>query len=396
MEAARVVAWTSEPALAVAADGRIVALNAACEALLGRTPEEGEVLSCADLVNSGVLGCRCDAAACGALHSMSSGAVIDLRHCELRELGPEGIPLAVAAVTIPPEERADGAVAVILLQEASRPRPLETGLGRWTWAPRDLPAHPDVRLRLLGRPEVEREGVSQNVRRRRSLELLALLTFGGATGLTRDWVSAQLWPDAPRGNGRAHLRVLLHDIRHTLSEHAVEVVLDAGGAETAIRLGRDVWTDVDAFQRAVRRGQRLRAEPALPAERRERLGELREAIECYRQDLDATGEFGPWVATHRECLRSQLLSLITEAAELAASLGLVEDVIAYCRRAVEVDPLDESFRIALINTYGHLGRPAHARAEYEAYQRMLVQELSLRPSASIERALRCALQGRED
>jgi len=45
-----------------------------------------------------------------------------------------------------------------------------------------------------------------------------------------------------------------------------------------------------------------------------------------------------------------------------------------CRRAIAVDPMDERFRLSLLALYGQLGRTEEAQAEYDAYQRSLVDD----------------------
>src|SRR5690606_12326315 len=99
-------------------------------------------------------------------------------------------------------------------------------------------------VRLLGQPECRVDGQRQPLRRRRrAFELLALLAFAGAEGVDRDQAVAMLWPDAPPGNGRLHLRVLLHELRSALGPSAFQPVPDRTGAENGVRLIPDVWVD---------------------------------------------------------------------------------------------------------------------------------------------------------
>jgi len=124
-----------------------------------------------------------------------------------------------------------------------------------------------------------------------------------------------------------------------------------------------------------------------------RLQQIDAAIELYRGDLDSGSIFGAWSVPHRERLRMQLLVLLAEAAPLAMALGDVERSVQYCERAIQADPTDEAFRIALITTYGHLGRRPAALSQYRDYERVLALELGLRPSPTTTRALQQALKG---
>ena len=387
MLSAAVVRWTCDPALAISANGRIVAANAAAEQLAGDAASSLTGLVCDEFARRLHGYAVCDATICPFLQAMASGDVVGVQQGDLAGHGPaaknEGV--AITAITIPPDERSDAAVGVLLLHtpvswaggSAARHGPY-TG--------ESMPCA--VQLHLLRRPEAVTVGASQRVRRRRSVEVLALLALESPAGMSRDQVCAELWPDAPRGRGRSHLRVILHDIRRTLGPGVVEVVPNDQGQEAALRLGASVWVDVQVLRSALVAKSddppRMRA----PAEREARLRRLREVVALYHSDLDVCGEFGTWIEPHRERLRSQLLELLTEAAELAASLGRANEVISYCRRAVEVDQFDEAFRIALIETYAHLGRYAEARAEYESFQRLLAGESLAPPPTSIERAYR--------
>ena len=387
MDATDVVAWTRDPAVAISANGHVLAVNGAFERLT-RSSAPGLIgRSCAELtVGTGDTpgGRACIPAQCSALRSVAAGSTVRLSSCPLRR--PIGSPAAMelTAITVPPEGLGEAAAVLILCAVS---------------AAFDVPSSPPqgttVSLRFLGRPEYDRGGATQRVPRRRVLELLALLALDG-TGVPRSRVIDTLWPEADPTRARAHLRVLLHSVRHALGSDVLEeVVTEGDGREPRLYLGRDVWTDVAAFRGAtngsVTPGQRCSSRALLDPEGR--LKQIDSAIKLYRGDLDEDALFGEWSAAHRERLRMQLLGLLAEAAPLAMALGDIERSVWYCERAIEVDPIDEAFRIALITTYGYLGRSPAALAQYRDYERVLALELGLRPPLTTDRALRQALNG---
>lgn len=405
MRATQVVHWTRSPSLAIAADGRVVATNEACDRLIGLPPEAVNGMRCWDVVRATDAGGArvCRPTGCPTLEALGSGHATDLEWSGwLLDCGAV-VPVQATAIAVPQAERDDRAAAVILLHpDPQQPEPAQLEPG----TPTSSPAHtradvgtgedvspPAVRIRLFGRPECWNGDERQQVTRRRAVELLALLALSGEDGCTRESIVDKLWPDTRRGNGRQHLRVLLHAIRKALGAGSVVEVHHQPARETRLRLGPDVWVDLTAFEA----GARLLEPPAggngacLTDDEDDRLQRLEETIALYRGELDECGEFGEWAVPHRERLQRQFLSLLTEVIPALARRGRTNDAVAYCRRAVEADPFAEPFQVALLTAYGWLGRQTAALDQYRDYRRTLARELALAPSAAVERAFKSAM-----
>jgi len=405
MQADQLVDWTADPSLAISATGRVLAVNDACATLMDTAAASLVGQACCDVVRAtDAAGARvCDPDQCATLASLAAGTSVPLEWCGWN-LPEGGSPvLRATTIAVPRGERVDDVAAVILLHLD----PPTVGVATDNIEPRGAakasrvassdaaqlsPATDGVRIHLFGRPACWRDGMPQLIRRRRVFELLALLALAGDTGIYRDQIVTTLWPEAPRGNGRQHLRVLLHALRSALGPEAVETVLQPCATESVLRLRADVWVDVLRFQVGVSTVRHAASDDSrMPEAGLDRLQELDQLIGLYRGELDEGGQFGEWIAPHREQARTQFLGLLAEAVPLAATLGQVEQAIAYCRRAIMADPLEERFQIAMITTYGRLGQRSAALAQYREYRRILASELAMEPTFAVECAFRAAV-----
>lgn len=390
MDIRTLVDSASAPALAINADGRVLAANETFAAFTGRTESGFIGRRCSEVVNAiGTDGkAVCSHHDCPTLHSLAAGTPVhvDWSGC----LGATGrfLPVRATTISIPVGERQDDAAALILMHPGHHDAISLT-------VP-DVDAV-QIRIRLMGRPEVWAGGEPRLIRRKRVIELIALLALSDADGMPRDRIVSALWPDAPRGNGRQHLRVLLHALRAALGADAIESTSAPCSTEEFLRLSPSVWVDVHAVQTEI---EALHTECPKRSDRTEAIGPwlaaVEEVISLYRGDLDEAGVCGDWIVPHREQLRSRFLGLLAAAVPLAGAAGDVERVVHHCKRALAADPLDERFQIALLNAHGFLGQRALAVNQFREYRRILAHELALEPSFTVERALREAVGALDD
>lgn len=377
MDVTQLVEWTAAPSLAISSQGTVLALNSAYHRLAGPLAQSLIGGPCSEAVKA-TDGERsiCVASGCPTLESLAAGRPVSLhwQGCALSDG-----PVRATTIAIPAERRTDDAVAVIVMHVDPEPA-----------TPEEPPAR--IRVHLFGRPESWLDDKPQLIRRRRVFEVVALLALAGEAGIQRDRIVSALWPDAPPGNGRQHLRVLLHALRAALGPDVVESVRSQCTTDEVIRLAPEVWVDLAAFRASAERIRRHAVAPPVDEETgRQRLQEIDRALALYRGELDEGGHFGEWSAPHRAYFRDQFLGLLVEAVPLAASLGEVERAVEYCRRAIACDPLDEGFQVALLTAYGYLGKRAAAIAQYREYRRLLAREFATEPSPAVERALREAI-----
>lgn len=390
MRATQVVQWTRSPSLAIAADGCVVATNDACDRLTGLPSQAATGMHCWDVVKATDASGEpvCSPTGCRTLEALGAGDAPDLEWSGWLLGCGTVASIRATVVAVPPDERSDRAAAVIFLNLEPNAYPLRE-------------AHPSaVRVFLLGSPECWNGSQRQQVSRHRVFELLTLLALSGEAGCTREGIVDTLWPDAPRGNGRQHLRVLLHAVRRALGADCIATVRQHSAGEERLRLSPHVWVDLAAFEASLEalvppahgRSAVREARAAVGADGA--VDRLEETLALYRGGLDEFGKFGEWVAPHRERLRARYLSLVAQVILVLARSGRIEEAIAYCQRAVEADPLAESFQLALLTAYGHLGWQTAALAQYRDYRRTLARELQIEPSPAMKHAFRQATASR--
>jgi DNA-binding SARP family transcriptional activator len=203
---------------------------------------------------------------------------------------------------------------------------------------------------------------------RRPLALLALLATSGSRGLSRDKVTALLWPESDAERGRNSLSQVLSSLRRELG--AGDLVL--GTAE--IRLNADAITsDVEDFEASVSHGDFERA-VAIQS------GPFLDGF--YLTDAP---EFERWVEEQRARLiekqRDALERLALDADRRADRAGAV----AWWRRLAAVDPTSARAAVGLMEALAVSGDGAAALRHFQVYTALLEQELHAEPDAAVVR-----------
>lgn len=165
-----------------------------------------------------------------------------------------------------------------------------SALEEWPWP---------VRVRLLGRLQIERDG--EVVRphgkvQRRPLQLLALLAASGGRDVHQDDLAAALWPDAEGDAAHHALETTVYRLRRLLGHE--EAIVRADGRLTVDE--RVCWVDALVMERLLVRAGSARETGAAALALTER------ALAIYRGPLAAPEEDDPPVLAARERLRRQL------------------------------------------------------------------------------------------
>src|SRR2546428_13058877 len=111
-------------------------------------------------------------------------------------------------------------------------------------------------VRVFGGLAVERDGAQCGgaAARRKTLALLALLAGAGRRGLSRDKLTAYLWPESDTEHGRGLLKQACYALRRDLA--ARELFLGS----TELRLNPQVISsDIESFECALEQNDRARA-----------------------------------------------------------------------------------------------------------------------------------------
>ena len=252
-------------------------------------------------------------------------------------------------------------------------------------------------LRLLGPPEVVRDGHPLRFRSRKELALLLYLVTEGGTH-TREKLVELFWPQSGESRGRANLRNALSSLRKTLAAGA-----DSEDPYLAVEryyVGFDPATEVELDLRvleAARSAAVSSTEGLETASRSGILAQLRDAAEVHRGEflegfyLNDAPDFDYWAEVQRGSWRRSLGTVYDRLSELQMEGGEFFAATETAARWVESDPTEEKARQRLIKAYSASGNHRAALETYESYRAKLEGESGAGPGAKIE-ALAARLQ----
>jgi DNA-binding SARP family transcriptional activator len=235
-----------------------------------------------------------------------------------------------------------------------------------------------LRLTMLGTLSMESDhGPPEGVaRRRRPLALLAFIAASGSHGVSRDKVLAYLWPESDTGHARNCLKQTLFALRRDLGRQ-----LFLPGASTLRldpqRLAVDRWE----FERALDRRAR------------------RDAVDAYRGPfldgfhLGGLVEFERWVEAERARLARRYQVALEALAAEAERAGDWVWAVEWWGRLAEHDPFSSQITLGMMRALVRLGDRAEALRCAELHERLLREELGVRPDTG-EREFVNHLRGR--
>lgn len=232
-----------------------------------------------------------------------------------------------------------------------------------------------LRLRLRGPFEAQREdGTPLELPTRKTEQLLAYLWIHRGQPQPRERLAGLFWPESPESKARLSLRQALSSLRKTL-----EPTEDLKGRFLLLR--RDVvqflpeapcWIDVEEFKRDLAEAQ----QEDLPAEERLRL--LQEAVSLYRGDF-LEGCYDDWCLAEREYWEGLYLKALEELVATHAERKEFEQAIAYAKRSLTKNPLQEGLHRQLMYLYYAAGDRDGALRQYLECRNVLKQELDVEP-----------------
>jgi DNA-binding SARP family transcriptional activator/TolB-like protein len=218
-----------------------------------------------------------------------------------------------------------------------------------------------IEIRTLGGTSVSvnREPLTGEAVWPKSLALIVYMAIEPGPD-RREEILGVLWPDRDEKRARRALNQLLYTLRKASPELDLESVSDA------LDFGKEVWLDVEEF------------------ERRLEVGDLRGAVELYRgpflDDLSVgEPEFDHWADRQRAELRRKFRKAALELANRAKGAGDLDEAVGYCRRLVEADALDDEAQHLLIECQYLRGDRLAALRQYEKYRDVLEHELEVEP-----------------
>ncbi len=223
-----------------------------------------------------------------------------------------------------------------------------------------------IRIHTLGRFEIlcdDQPLLSPGKAQRKPMELLKCLCAFGGRAVNQDRVTDALWPDSDGDAADQALRTTLHRLRKLLRyERAVHL------EDRHLHLDpRYLWVDCLAFDSAAH-------QPTMD----ERTC-LRRALSCYRGAF-LEGESASWAQACRERLHAHYMSMAERLGTLLEEAGDWPGAVDCYLRAIEVEPVAESFYRRLMNVYASLGRRPEALTVYQRCRLSVLARLGVSPT----------------
>ncbi len=247
-------------------------------------------------------------------------------------------------------------------------------------------------LSFLGGFRVELDG--QPLTRFKSNKVRALLAYlavESARPHHRDRLAAMLWPDRTGRDALSNLRYTLASLRRTLGEAGAITPFLLVDHDTVQFNTAEVRLDVADLERqvvsvlrrpaAVTTAQSTRR-TSPDVERRE----LHAAVDLYRGhflDGFSAGDAAPfeeWVVVRREHIAQQVMAALGWLAADAEQRGAFGEAQSYARQQVGFEPWNEDAQRALMRALALDGQRIAALHQFQAYCRILHDELGVAPS----------------
>ncbi len=225
-----------------------------------------------------------------------------------------------------------------------------------------------IQLHTLGALNLQRDGVEVRsvLSQPKRLALLVFLASARPRGFhSRDTLLGLFWPEADDAAARNALRQALHYLRRSLGESSLASRSDRDvGVDPAV-----VWCDAAAFDQAVEEKRHA------------------DALELYRGDflpgffVEDAPEIERWLDEERSRRRSHAVEAAWSLAHAEERAGHLRAAVLWARKAVGLTPYDEGAARRLISLLDRSGEPASAIEAFEEFERRLVAEYGITPSA---------------
>ncbi len=242
----------------------------------------------------------------------------------------------------------------------------------------------ELRLLLFGAPHVEADGAPIELKRRKSLALLAYLALT-AEPHRRESLSAMFWPEFDESRARAALRQVLWELGGTPLRSCLRINRESIG----IRQTEELWIDVQRFRRLL---ALCRAHGHTPADACEEcLGYLTEATQLCRGNFMAgftlrdSVAFDEWQLSQTENLRDATAKVLAQLIRMHDARADYVSAIPYARQWLSLDPTSETAYRQLIWLYAKTDQRTAALRCYDACVRALRRELGEMPQAETTR-----------
>ena len=240
----------------------------------------------------------------------------------------------------------------------------------------DLSAWPwPIRVRTLGRFQIEHDGVALAFAgkvARKPLELLQFAIASGGSDVSASTVMFALWRDLEGDKAKSAFNVALHRLRKLLgNDDAIQLELGRLSLNPKV-----VWVDCLAFEQLVDRSAGTSSTALTP----QTAADLRRAVALYRGHFLHETEDEPWQMVCRTRLASKFKRSVLQLGRHTSSPADSLELRAIFERALELDPMAEDLARELMQLLSHSGEQAAALNVFEHCKAAIARGLGAKPA----------------
>jgi DNA-binding SARP family transcriptional activator/class 3 adenylate cyclase len=226
-------------------------------------------------------------------------------------------------------------------------------------------------FRILGPLEVMKDGRPLALGGQKQRALLALLLLDAGRVVSVDRIVDALWGERPPRTAPTSLQNFVSHLRKVLGAN----VLVTQPPGYLLRIGRE-QLDLECFLALVDAARQLAGQ--------ERAAKLRQALTLWRGPPLADFAFDAFAQSEIGRLEELRLGILEERIEAEIEAGAHAELVGELEVLVEEHPLREGLRRHLMLALYRSGRQAEALQVYHDARRVLVDELGIDPSRSLQ------------
>lgn len=262
---------------------------------------------------------------------------------------------------------------------------LRASQGREQPAVRSLVVPPTIQIQTFGRFALLLNGkeISNEMwQRKKARDVFKVLLLNHRRAVTIDELIDKIWGNSSLKNPEPALWNATSCIRKVLEPELkpqnASKYLTIADRTYQLDLGEEASVDFIKFKRLITQSQSVRN-----LETREEL--LRETIELYRGDFLKEDMNEEWASFERMLLKEQYIDALMRLATISRDRHATEDVLRYCKLAIEADATYEQAYELLFQTLREQDRLTEAIKLYEQCERAFQSELGAKPPKHLAR-----------
>ena len=249
-----------------------------------------------------------------------------------------------------------------------------------------LEHHPGYTLKIkaLGRLKLFRgyeEITKDEWKREKARELFLLFIVNWQDMLSRDYICDKLWPESDLESAEQSFKVVLNSLKNTLEPERKPrqkpFFINRRNTHYGLNPEAGYFYDVEEFENLIAKGQNA-------VNTDEEIDYYLEAKDLYRGDFLEKEDYYLFAVDERERLKNLYLNTMDRVISYYYKKEKYEECISYCNEALQIDLAWEKAYYYLMRSYLKLNRRSMAIKTYKRCERVLADELSVKPGENIQ------------